>query len=157
MTLEAREKAIENFRHKPEIYKMICSLKADDIGLNLAVAFKASIGDIWFNSSVEAQTYCRASRTGQESKVKVFRLASRFGQEKSRHTQIFVNSTTESLVMISTGLMTASTKIDDTLMLVWKLRSGNEGPRVRQITSWKESQVVCKTTIDVERRRETTT
>ncbi|KIW13169.1 hypothetical protein PV08_08356 [Exophiala spinifera] len=74
MTLDAREKAIENFRDKPEICIMICSLRAGGIGLNLTMASKVIILDLWFNSSVEAQAYCRAFRIGQQNKVEVLRF-----------------------------------------------------------------------------------
>ncbi|KAK5274505.1 hypothetical protein LTR99_004787 [Exophiala xenobiotica] len=75
MTLEAREKAIENFRDKESISIMICSLRAGGIGLNLTMASKVIILDLWFNSSVEAQAYCRAFRIGQDKKVEVVRFA----------------------------------------------------------------------------------
>jgi SNF2 family DNA or RNA helicase len=74
MTLEAREKAIENFRDKESISIMICSLRAGGIGLNLTMASKVIILDLWFNSSVEAQAYCRAFRIGQDKKVEVVRF-----------------------------------------------------------------------------------
>ncbi|KIW44355.1 uncharacterized protein PV06_05369 [Exophiala oligosperma] len=74
MTLEAREKAIDKFRDKPEVCIMICSLKAGGIGLNLTMASKVIILDLWFNSSVEAQAYCRAFRIGQQNKVEVLRF-----------------------------------------------------------------------------------
>ena len=74
MTMEAREKAIGRFRDEPDIFIMIASLKAGGVGLNLNMASKVIILDLWFNSSIEAQAYCRAFRIGQERKVEVLRF-----------------------------------------------------------------------------------
>lgn len=74
MSLEAREKAIERFKNDPEIFIMICSLKAGGVGLNLNMASKVIILDLWFNSAIEAQAYCRAFRIGQQRKVEVLRF-----------------------------------------------------------------------------------
>ncbi|EXJ93368.1 hypothetical protein A1O1_01760 [Capronia coronata CBS 617.96] len=74
MSLEAREKAIERFKHDPQVFIMICSLKAGGVGLNLNMASKVIILDLWFNSSIEAQAYCRAFRIGQQRKVEVLRF-----------------------------------------------------------------------------------
>lgn len=75
MTIEARGRAIEKFRDDPSVFIMICSLKAGGVGLNLTMASKVIILDLWFNTSIEAQAYCRAFRIGQEQKVDVLRFA----------------------------------------------------------------------------------
>ena len=74
MTQEARQKAIKRFGDDPHVSIMICSLKAGGVGLNLTMASKVIILDLWFNSAVEAQAYCRAFRIGQENKVEVLRF-----------------------------------------------------------------------------------
>ena len=74
MTIDARNNAIERFRDDPEIFIMICSLKAGGVGLNLTMASKVIILDLWFNSAIEAQAYCRAFRIGQEKRVDVLRF-----------------------------------------------------------------------------------
>lgn len=74
MTLEAREKSIEKFQKDPAIFILICSLKAGGVGLNLTMASKVIILDLWFNSAVEAQAYCRAFRIGQSNMVEVVRF-----------------------------------------------------------------------------------
>ncbi|KAH0834326.1 DNA repair helicase rad5,16 [Fonsecaea pedrosoi] len=74
MSLDARDRAITKFQHDPNIFIMICSLKAGGVGLNLSMASKVIILDLWFNSSVEAQAYCRAFRIGQENRVDVLRF-----------------------------------------------------------------------------------
>jgi SNF2 family DNA or RNA helicase len=74
MSMDKRSRAIEKFRDDADIFIMICSLKAGGVGLNLTMASKVIILDLWFNSSVEAQAYCRAFRIGQESVVDVLRF-----------------------------------------------------------------------------------
>ncbi|KAK4939054.1 hypothetical protein LTR10_020628 [Elasticomyces elasticus] len=74
MTLEAREKAIQRFKDDKNVFVMICSLKAGGVGLNLTMASKVIILDLWFNSAIEAQAYCRAFRIGQPNKVEVVRF-----------------------------------------------------------------------------------
>jgi SNF2 family DNA or RNA helicase len=74
MTFPARDKSIKTFRDNPNTSIMLCSLKAGGVGLNLTMASKVIILDLWFNSSVEAQAYCRAFRIGQEKKVEVIRF-----------------------------------------------------------------------------------
>jgi len=74
MSLSAREKAINQFTHDKDIPIMILSLKAGGVGLNFNMASKVIILDLWFNSSIEAQAYCRAFRLGQERKVEVIRF-----------------------------------------------------------------------------------
>lgn len=74
MTFDARDKAIATFRDDPGTSIMLCSLKAGGVGLNLTMASKVIILDLWFNSSVESQAYCRAFRIGQQKKVEVVRF-----------------------------------------------------------------------------------
>ena len=74
MSLEARDKSIKTFREDPDTKIMLCSLKAGGVGLNLTMASKVIILDLWFNSSVESQAYCRAFRIGQQKKVEVVRF-----------------------------------------------------------------------------------
>jgi SNF2 family DNA or RNA helicase len=74
MTLEARQKSLQKFHEDREIFILICSLKAGGVGLNLSMASKVIILDLWFNSSIEAQAYCRAFRIGQPNVVEVVRF-----------------------------------------------------------------------------------
>lgn len=74
MSLSARERAINQFTYDDNISIMILSLKAGGVGLNLNMASKVIILDLWFNSSIEAQAYCRAFRIGQRRKVDVIRF-----------------------------------------------------------------------------------
>ncbi|KAK5059947.1 hypothetical protein LTR84_009830 [Exophiala bonariae] len=74
MSMPARDKTLRRFAEDEEIPIMICSLKAGGVGLNLTRASKVIILDLWFNSSIESQAFCRAYRIGQERKVEVVRF-----------------------------------------------------------------------------------
>ncbi|KAL9587787.1 MAG: hypothetical protein Q9203_003396 [Teloschistes exilis] len=72
-----REKAIEDFTHKADHKIMIASLKAGGVGLNLTMASKVISVDLWWNSSVEQQAFCRVFRIGQESETFIKRFVVR--------------------------------------------------------------------------------
>ncbi|KAL6719078.1 hypothetical protein ACLMJK_003313 [Lecanora helva] len=65
MSHSAREDSIESFKNDPEKMVMIASLKCGGIGLNLTMASKVIMVDLWFNSKVEQQAFCRVFRIGQ--------------------------------------------------------------------------------------------
>ena len=75
MSHQARDKAIESFG-KPDskIRVMIASLKCGGIGLNLTMASKVICVDLWFNSCIEQQAFCRVFRIGQEHQTFITRL-----------------------------------------------------------------------------------
>lgn len=74
MTHEARQKAISEFSDDPGIRIMLASMKAGGVGLNLTMASKVIIMDLWWNDSVELQAFCRCYRIGQKKPVDVVRL-----------------------------------------------------------------------------------
>ncbi|KAL9582605.1 MAG: hypothetical protein Q9212_003199 [Teloschistes hypoglaucus] len=69
-----REKAIKGFTDKEDHRIMIASLKAGGVGLNLTMASKVISVDLWWNSSVEQQAFCRVFRIGQESETFIKRF-----------------------------------------------------------------------------------
>lgn len=73
MTNKQRDKAIEEFGSKPEIKIMVASLKCGGLGLNLTMASKIICIDLWFNSYIEQQAFCRIFRIGQESETYINR------------------------------------------------------------------------------------
>ena len=77
MSMEGRDRSITELRDNPDTIIMICSLKAGGVGLNLTMASKVIILDLWFNSSIEAQAYCRVFRIGQDKEVEVLRFVVR--------------------------------------------------------------------------------
>ena len=74
MSHTARDKAITEFTNDDDMKIMIASLKAGGIGLNLTMASKVVCIDLWFNSSIEQQAFCRIFRIGQESETFITRV-----------------------------------------------------------------------------------
>jgi len=55
MSHAAREKALEVFKENPDCRILLAGLKVGGIGLNLTMASKVVIVDMWWNASVEQQ------------------------------------------------------------------------------------------------------
>lgn len=70
----AREKAIGEFAKDDDMKIMIASLKCGGIGLNLTMASKVICIDLWYNSCIEQQAFCRVFRIGQESETFITRF-----------------------------------------------------------------------------------
>ncbi|MCJ1438318.1 hypothetical protein MMC27_007706 [Xylographa pallens] len=77
MTQVARTVAISEFKKKEKKGIMIASLKCGGVGLNLVMASKVFNVDLWWNSAVEQQAYCRIFRIGQESETHFQRVVVR--------------------------------------------------------------------------------
>ncbi|KAL8815806.1 MAG: hypothetical protein Q9223_005095, partial [Gallowayella weberi] len=77
MNQAEREKAITDFQDEPECNIMIASLKAGGVGLNLTMASKVICVDLWWNSSVEQQAFCRVFRIGQENETFITRIVAK--------------------------------------------------------------------------------
>ena len=74
MSNKARDKAIAKFREDPTVKILIASLKCGGVGLNLTMASRVICVDLWWNSSIEQQAFCRIFRIGQESETQIVRL-----------------------------------------------------------------------------------
>lgn len=74
MTHDARDKSVAQFRIDPDLKIMIASLKCGGVGLNLTMASRVICVDLWWNSSVEQQAFCRVFRIGQDSETFITRL-----------------------------------------------------------------------------------
>jgi len=74
MSLAAREKALFEFEHRPEVVVMLMSLKAAGMGINLVCANHVLLLDVWWNPTVEEQAIDRSHRIGQRRQVFVSRL-----------------------------------------------------------------------------------
>ena len=74
MSHKAREKAITQFAKDKDMNIMIASLKCGGIGLNLTMASKVVCIDLWFNSCMEQQAFCRVFRIGQGSETFITRF-----------------------------------------------------------------------------------
>lgn len=60
----------ENFAGKV----LLCSLKAGGVGLNLTVASKLYLMDMWWNPAIEDQAFQRVHRIGQLKKVEIYKF-----------------------------------------------------------------------------------
>ncbi|MCJ1477620.1 hypothetical protein MMC13_006293 [Lambiella insularis] len=77
MSLEARDKALRNFRDMAEKKILVASLKCGGVGLNLTMASRVICIDLWWNSAVEQQAFCRVFRIGQTEETKIVRFVVR--------------------------------------------------------------------------------
>ncbi|MCJ1225630.1 hypothetical protein MMC12_002279 [Toensbergia leucococca] len=69
----SRDKALQDFRDS-DTAVMIASLKCGGVGLNLTAASRVIYIDLWWNSSVEQQAFCRVFRIGQVSETYITRF-----------------------------------------------------------------------------------
>jgi hypothetical protein len=92
MNFQARDKAIEEFRTDPDKKVLLCSLKAGGIGLNLTMASKVIILDLYWNECVEQQAYCRGGspKPPRLTVLSLTTIAFRIGQEKEVEVVRFV-------------------------------------------------------------------
>ena len=74
MSHEARDAVITTFRDDPNTKIMVASLKCGGVGLNLTMASRVICVDLWWNSSVEQQAFCRVLRIGQDHETFITRL-----------------------------------------------------------------------------------
>ncbi|CAD8115976.1 unnamed protein product [Paramecium sonneborni] len=77
MTVDKREKIINNFKEQQNVTALILSLRATSTGLNLTMANNVFFVDPWWNPAIEDQAIGRADRIGQKNQVKVIRFLSR--------------------------------------------------------------------------------
>ena len=73
MGFDTRNKNIKKFTEDAHCKIMLCSLKAGGVGLNLTMASKVLILDLYWNNSVEKQAFCRCFRIGQRKEVDIVR------------------------------------------------------------------------------------
>ncbi|WEW57749.1 hypothetical protein PRK78_003216 [Emydomyces testavorans] len=69
-----RHKDIEEFRTDPTIRVLISSLRAGGTGLDLTMADKCILVDLWWNEAIEQQAFCRLFRIGQKKDVEIVRI-----------------------------------------------------------------------------------
>ncbi|OJJ50829.1 hypothetical protein ASPZODRAFT_21345 [Penicilliopsis zonata CBS 506.65] len=74
MSFAAREEALVAFREKPEIKVFVTSLKAGGTGLDMSMANKCIMADLWWNEAIQDQAFCRLFRIGQVRDVEFVKL-----------------------------------------------------------------------------------
>lgn len=73
-TPKAREKAIHDFVHDPEVEIIVCSLTAAGVGINLQVASDLVLAELSWTDAEQTQAIDRVHRIGQELPVTAWRI-----------------------------------------------------------------------------------
>ncbi|KAJ3297138.1 hypothetical protein HK104_000794 [Borealophlyctis nickersoniae] len=71
---KAREASLHRFRTEPDTKVILISFKCGSLGLNLTVANRVIMMDVWWNPALEEQAIDRVHRIGQTRDVEVVRL-----------------------------------------------------------------------------------
>ncbi|KAH2162244.1 hypothetical protein KXW37_009201 [Aspergillus fumigatus] len=74
MSVGARDLSMNEFREKQEVKVMIASLMAGGTGIDMSMANKCILVDLWWNEAVQQQAFCRLYRIGQEKVVEVVKI-----------------------------------------------------------------------------------
>ncbi|KAK1140042.1 hypothetical protein N8T08_010951 [Aspergillus melleus] len=74
MRLHAREENLKEFAHDGGIRVLIASLKAGGIGLDMSMANKCILVDLWWNEAIQDQAFCRLYRIGQDKNVEFVKI-----------------------------------------------------------------------------------
>lgn len=74
MNIAQRDEVIQRFQKERATRIMLASLKSGGTGLNLTMASKVILVDLWWNSSIEQQAFCRVFRRGQENETEMVRM-----------------------------------------------------------------------------------
>ncbi|GES57981.1 DNA repair helicase rad5 [Aspergillus terreus] len=74
MSVAAREESLTEFRENENVQVLIASLKAGGVGLDMSMASKCIIVDLWWNEGIQQQAFCRLLRIGQKNTVEVVKL-----------------------------------------------------------------------------------
>ncbi|EMR09478.1 hypothetical protein PNEG_02065 [Pneumocystis murina B123] len=69
-----RENALKKIRESEDIRVLLCSLKSGALGLNLTMANRVILLDIWWNPAIEEQAIDRVYRIGQTKDVIVYKI-----------------------------------------------------------------------------------
>jgi len=70
-----RNNIVNKFESEPETRILLASLKSGGAGLNLTMASRVILVDLWWNNGMEQQAYCRVYRRGQTKQTSMVRMA----------------------------------------------------------------------------------
>ncbi|KAJ4217626.1 hypothetical protein NW759_008934 [Fusarium solani] len=77
VTTKRKDLALEEFRENPERKILLASMKCGGQALDLPVANRVIIVDIWWNKTVEQQAFKRVHRIGQKEETHLVRIMAR--------------------------------------------------------------------------------
>ncbi|CAM9595520.1 unnamed protein product [Chrysoparadoxa australica] len=98
MSADQRESTLDRFRNDPNCSVILISLKAGGVALNLTVANRVFVMDLWWNPASEHQAIDRTHRMGQYKPV----YATRFVVENTIEERILKLQEKKELVFQST-------------------------------------------------------
>jgi SNF2 family DNA or RNA helicase len=85
MDIKSRADTVNKFFEDPSYKVMLVSTKCGSLGLNLTIANRVILMDVWWNPALENQAIDRVHRIGQKKRVDVHR--------------IFINDTVEDRIL----------------------------------------------------------
>ncbi|KAL3475135.1 SNF2 family N-terminal domain-containing protein [Aspergillus californicus] len=74
MRIPIRLKNLEDFKTDPNITILIVSLHTGGTGLDMTVAHKCILVDLWWNEAIQNQAFCRLLRHGQTQNVECVKM-----------------------------------------------------------------------------------
>jgi SNF2 family DNA or RNA helicase len=74
MRIAARHSSLEDFEKNPDITILIVSLHTGGTGLDMTVAHKCILVDLWWNEAIQNQAFCRLLRHGQTKNVECIKM-----------------------------------------------------------------------------------
>lgn len=74
MRIPARHSSLQDFEKNPEITILIVSLHTGGTGLDMTVAHKCILVDLWWNEAIQNQAFCRLLRHGQTKNVECVKM-----------------------------------------------------------------------------------
>lgn len=74
MSQRARANSIKTFVNDHSKSVMLATLKTGGVGLNLVMATRVIMMDLWWNSATEEQAFCRTYRRGQNKETEMIRF-----------------------------------------------------------------------------------
>ncbi|KAJ3349784.1 hypothetical protein GGF32_005289 [Allomyces javanicus] len=74
MSVARKERALTRFKSDANVSVLLMSLMCGSLGLNLTVASRIILLDLWWNPQIESQAFDRVHRFGQEHAVVVHKL-----------------------------------------------------------------------------------
>ncbi|KAL5338555.1 SNF2 family N-terminal domain-containing protein [Aspergillus crustosus] len=74
LSIRTRHKNLEDFKTDSDITILIVSLHTGGTGLDMTVAHKCILVDLWWNEAIQYQAFCRLLRHGQTQNVECVKL-----------------------------------------------------------------------------------
>ncbi|OJJ37130.1 hypothetical protein ASPWEDRAFT_182027 [Aspergillus wentii DTO 134E9] len=77
MPMQCRDENMQEFRDKSDVRILIASLRAGGTGLDMSMANKCILIDLWWNEAIQEQAFSRIYRIGQQREVEFVKIVIR--------------------------------------------------------------------------------